>query len=65
MEFLESRIGLFDLYFLAETGELFVRYCFEREADAEPSRAVQPRGRQCRLQKNWVTRGSVDIWLQR
>ena len=40
MEFLESRIGAFDLFVDAENGEPFIRYCFEREADAEASHAL-------------------------
>jgi len=37
MEFLESRIGSFDLFaeIGSESGAPFIRYCFEREADAE------------------------------
>jgi hypothetical protein len=36
MDFLESRIGSFDMYVkVDDRGEPFVRYCFEREADAE------------------------------
>jgi len=35
MEFLESRIGLFDMLVVVEGGPPIVRYCFEREADAE------------------------------
>ena len=40
MEFLESRIGAFDLFVDAENGEPFIRYCFEREADAEAFHAL-------------------------
>jgi hypothetical protein len=40
MGFLESRIGLFDMYVVAENSEPFVRYCFEREADAESFHAL-------------------------
>jgi hypothetical protein len=36
IEFLESRIGSFDLFVYVdkESGEPVIRYCFEREADA-------------------------------
>jgi hypothetical protein len=40
MSFLESRIGVFDMFAVAEAGEPFVRYCFEREADAESFHAL-------------------------
>jgi len=40
LEFLESRIGAFDLFVDAENGEPFIRYCFEREADAEAFHAL-------------------------
>jgi hypothetical protein len=41
MEFLESRIGAFDLFVhLDERSEPVVRYCFEREADAEAFHAL-------------------------
>ena len=40
MEFLESRIGSFDLFAEIENGEPFIRYCFEREADAEAFHAL-------------------------
>jgi hypothetical protein len=40
MAFLESRIGLFDMFVVVEVGEPFVRYCFEREADAESFHAL-------------------------
>jgi hypothetical protein len=41
MEFLESRIGAFDLFVhLDESSEPVVRYCFEREADAEAFHAL-------------------------
>src|ERR1700722_15129552 len=40
MKFLESRIGAFDLFVDAENGEPFIRYCFEREADAEAFHAL-------------------------
>jgi hypothetical protein len=37
---LESRIGAFDLFVEVENGEPFIRYCFEREADAEAFHAL-------------------------
>ena len=42
MEFLESRIGAFDLFVHLdeESSEPVVRYCFEREADAEAFHAL-------------------------
>lgn len=40
MTFLESRIGSFDMYVVADAGAPFVRYCFEREADAESFHAL-------------------------
>jgi hypothetical protein len=40
MEFLESRIGAFDLFLEVEDGVPFTRYCFEREADAEAFHAL-------------------------
>jgi len=42
MEFLESRIGSFDLFVYVdkESGEPVIRYCFEREADAEAFHAL-------------------------
>jgi hypothetical protein len=40
MEFLESRIGAFDLFVEVENGVPFFRYCFEREADAEAFHAL-------------------------
>jgi hypothetical protein len=42
MEFLENRIGSFDLYVHLdeETGEPVIRYCFEREADPEAFHAL-------------------------
>jgi hypothetical protein len=40
MEFLESRIGQFDMFVVAENGVAFTRYCFEREADAEAFHAL-------------------------
>jgi hypothetical protein len=40
MDFLESRIGSFDMYVELADGEPFIRYCFEREADAEAFHAL-------------------------
>jgi hypothetical protein len=40
MEFLESRIGAFDMFVEVENSEPFIRYCFEREADAEAFHAL-------------------------
>jgi len=40
LEFLESRVGAFDLYVAVENAEPFIRYCFEREADAEAFHAL-------------------------
>jgi hypothetical protein len=42
MEFLESRFGSFDLFaeIESESGEPFIRYCFERGADTEAFRAL-------------------------
>jgi hypothetical protein len=42
MEFLESRIASFDLFaeIESESGEPFIRYCFECEADAEAFHAL-------------------------
>lgn len=40
LEFLESRVGAFDLYVEVENGEPFIRYCFEREAEAEAFHAL-------------------------
>jgi hypothetical protein len=42
MEFLESRIGSFDLFVYVdkESGDPVIRYCFEREADAEAFHAL-------------------------
>ena len=46
MDFLESRIGSFDMYVAVDDrGEPFVRYCFEREADANPSMCCSGRRR--------------------
>jgi hypothetical protein len=39
MKFLESRIGTFDLFGAIADGTPFIRYCFERAADAEAFRA--------------------------
>jgi hypothetical protein len=40
MEFLESRIGAFDMFVEVENGEPFIHYCFELEADAEAFHAM-------------------------
>jgi hypothetical protein len=34
IEFLEERVGTFDLYGEIESGDAFVRYCFARAEDA-------------------------------
>jgi hypothetical protein len=34
IEFLEQRVGTFDLYGEIESGDAFVRYCFARAEDA-------------------------------
>jgi hypothetical protein len=39
MNFLESRIGTFDLFGAIADGTPFIRYCFEHAADAEAFRA--------------------------
>ena len=39
MNFLESRIGTFDLFGAIADGAPFIRYCFEHGADAEAFRA--------------------------
>ena len=39
MNFLESRIGTFDLFGAIADGAPFIRYCFEHAADAEAFRA--------------------------
>ena len=35
IEFLEQRVGTFDLYGEIESGDAFVRYCFARIEDAQ------------------------------
>jgi hypothetical protein len=42
LEFLESRLGAFDLFVYVdkESREPVIRYCFEREADAEAFHAL-------------------------
>jgi hypothetical protein len=35
MEFLESRVGTFDLFGEIDDGTAFIRYCFKHAADAE------------------------------
>ena len=35
IEFLEQRVGTFDLYGEIESGDAFVRYCFARVEDAQ------------------------------
>ena len=35
IEFLEQRVGTFDLYGEVESGDAFVRYCFARIEDAQ------------------------------
>ena len=38
MDFLESRVGKFDLFGAIADGTAFIRYCFEHAADAEAFR---------------------------
>jgi hypothetical protein len=40
MDFLESRIGAFDMFVEVDNGEPFIHYCFELEADAEAFHAM-------------------------
>jgi hypothetical protein len=39
MNFLESRVGTFDLFGAIADGTAFIRYCFEHEVDAQAFRA--------------------------
>lgn len=39
MNFLESRVGMFDLFGAIADGRPFIRYCFEHASDAEAFRA--------------------------
>jgi len=38
MNFLESRVGTFDLFGAIADGTAFIRYCFEHAADAQAFR---------------------------
>ena len=52
MDFLESRVGAFDLFGAIADGTAFIRYCFLHEADAEAFRArFDPAAETARLKK--------------
>ena len=52
MDFLESRVGTFDLFGAIADGTAFIRYCFEHAADAQAFRErFDPTAETARLKK--------------
>ena len=52
MNFLESRVGTFDLFGVIADGTAFIRYCFEHAADADAFRGqFDPAARAATLKK--------------